>query len=66
MKNNRPTVVHLACDERKPFAADIIIIIIIMLAAQGPAVQVWENNCQYRIEPEGLSPSCLGQRRQVG
>ena len=63
MKNNRPTVVHLAYDERKPFAADIIII---MLAAQGPAVQVWENNCQYRIEPEGLSPSCLGQRRQVG
>lgn len=62
MKNNRPTVVRLACDERKPFAADIII----MLAAQGPAVQVWENNCQYRIEPEGLSPSCLGQRRQVG
>ena len=66
MKNNRPTVVHLACDERKPFAADIIIIIIIMLAAQGSAVQVWENNCQHRIEPEGLSPSCLGQRRQVG
>ena len=65
MKNNRPTVVHLAYDERKPFAADIIIIII-MLAAQGSAVQVWENNCQYRIEPEGLSPSCLGQRRQVG
>ena len=64
MKNNRPTVVHLAYDERKPFAADIIIII--MLAAQGPAVQVWENNCQYRIEPEGLSSSCLGQRRQVG
>lgn len=63
MKNIWPTVVHLACDERKPFAADIIII---MLAAQGPAVQVWENNCQYRIEPEGLSPSCLGQRRQVG
>lgn len=61
MKNNRPTVVHLSCDERKPFAVDII-----MLAAQGPAVQVWENNCQYRIEPEGLSPSCLGQRRQVG
>ena len=40
MKNNRPTVVHLSCDERKPFAVDII-----MLAAQGPAVQVWKNNC---------------------